>query len=129
MFSRKLADEISAQIQRDILSYDWLIGITVRMFPGKSFSDRAAILIDAIRILCDELQIRVGNAELQSGKVHIVHWGENVDETISRLTRFIEDTGEPESFADGFWIGLPRRTIDRNRVRMPVAGHPPHTTN
>ena len=115
MFSRKLADEIAVQIERDILSYDWLIGIAVRMFPDKSFVDRAAILVDAIRILCNELHIRVGMAELRSGKVHIVYWGENVDETISKLTKFIDETGEPESFADGFWIGLPLKKDDRTK--------------
>jgi hypothetical protein len=87
----------------------------VRIFPERCFLDRAAILIDAIRILCNELNIRVGIAELRSGKVHIVNWGESVDETISKLTKYIDDNGEPESFADGFWIGLPLKTDDRTK--------------
>jgi hypothetical protein len=115
MLARKLADEIAFQLEKDILSYDWLFGITQRLFPEQSFDNRAEILVDAIQLLCLEIGIRVGQSELQRGKVHIAHWGANVDETMDQVRKFIVQNGENVSFADGFWIGLPLKDNDRTK--------------
>jgi hypothetical protein len=131
MLTRKLVSEISNQLLGDILSYDWLLKITQEQLVGKTFGERADALIDALEILMIELKVTIGPAQLIDGKVQIQNWGHSVEQTICQLREFIDKHGEPgpnHEVAYGFWVGLPAPSNERNRVSLPVAGHPPHTT-
>lgn len=125
MLTRKLADEISRQLESDILSYDWLLGITQRLSPNQSSVQRIEILTGALQLLCLERDIRVGQTQLQSGRVHIVHWGASVHETMEMVRKFIADRGEAVTFADGFWIGLPPKQDDQFSRRSEAPEQPP----
>ena len=107
--SAMLTAEIKHQLNYDILSYSWLIGITARLFPALDFSERADLMIESIAILIEELNIEVGPTVDRGGRIHIENWGDTDGETISRLREEVAAHGDPTkdiNLGFRFWIGL-----------------------
>ena len=104
----RLAEEVESQLQNDILSYSWLVGITATTFPELEFDERADLLVRSLDVLLKKLKINIGPTKSVDSVLHVESWAEAHDDRIRLLREFIKKHGAPSRESDFlFWVGLP----------------------
>lgn len=101
-----LYDNIRAQLNDDILSYEWLLAVAKHHFPEEEGGVRQKRVLKSVKRLIDGDVVIVGTGGPAST---IVPWEGNRNELWDRVSHLVSEIGFPktEEHRFCFWIGLP----------------------